>query len=151
MHADLTYGRSARFASLLIAGGMMLGAGCAGGGRAPDPGATVADCGLPTPKDKVDPSMVPALFVDVVDGEVVQAQQQDRGFVAAINLRLSVTEAFKRYRTAVKEAGYQEITVDNEGFEAEITLKKGKAIVAIQIRRSICEDASVAFVNQVHR
>ncbi|MFN2389615.1 MAG: hypothetical protein ABR575_08450 [Actinomycetota bacterium] len=126
-------------------------AGCAGkeSGGASEP----VDCGLPTPERGLDASVVPRLFVEPVKGEVVQAEtgRRGRGFVAAVNVPLSVSDTFDAYRRAAARVGYREVFVDNERFEAEITLEKGTDLVAIQIRRSICDDRSVAFVNEVVR
>lgn len=66
-----------------------------------------------------------------------------------MNVPLSVQEAFDFYRKAVKEAGYESISVDNEGFEAELYLRRKKHLAAIQIRTSTCEDRAIVFINDI--
>ena len=117
----------------------------------PRPGEIAASCGLPTPKRNLDRAIVPEIFLR--DGEAVltSAQRERGGFIAALNVPLSVTDAFAEYRTLAREAGYRVISEDNEIFEAEIYLRRQGEIGAIQIRRSICEDASIVFVNVIER
>jgi hypothetical protein len=66
-----------------------------------------------------------------------------------LSVPLSVQEALPPYRKAVAEAGFDVVSEDNEGFEAEVYLKRGKRLGAIQIRRTLCDDVSVVFVNIV--
>lgn len=66
-----------------------------------------------------------------------------------INVQMGVQESLKTYHSIVTEHGFEIIQEDNEGFEAEIYLRKKKQLAAIQIRRSQCDDASVIFVNLV--
>ncbi|MCA1695110.1 MAG: hypothetical protein LC749_10425 [Actinobacteria bacterium] len=69
--------------------------------------------------------------------------------MTAINVPLSVGEAVTFYKRAVKEAGYEIINADNEGFEAEISLRKKNRLAAIQIRTSTCGDRSIVFINEI--
>ena len=53
------------------------------------------------------------------------------------------------YRAAIKEAGYEAINIDNEGFEAEMYLRRKNKLAAIQIRTSTCDDRSIVFINEI--
>lgn len=81
--------------------------------------------------------------------EIAKSAAERGGFITAVNVPLSVQEAFEFYKKAVKEAGYESISVDNEGFEAELYLRRNKRLAAIQIRTSKCEDRSIVFVNEI--
>ena len=105
-------------------------------------------CGLPTPEPGREESLVPKLFLPS-GSEVSNAQAERGGFIAAINVPLGVTPAFDYYREAVEGGGYEIIQTDNEGFEAELYLRKGKHLAAVQIRTSTCNDRSIVFVNQI--
>jgi hypothetical protein len=103
---------------------------------------------LPSPQANLDESLVPPLFLP--DGAVLTRAQRERGgFLAAINVTLGVQDALRYYRRAVNDGGYEVIQADNEGFEAELYLRKGKFLAAVQIRTSKCDDESIVFVNVV--
>lgn len=91
---------------------------------------------------------MPELFLPE-GAEISNAQAERGGFVTAINVRLGVSEALEFYKKAVKEGGYEIIQSDNEGFEAEIYLRKKNRLAAIQIRTSTCGDRSIVFVNEI--
>ena len=107
-------------------------------------------CGLPTPDPEPDrdDSLVPEVFLPS-GAEIAKAEAERGGFVTAINVPLSVQEAFDFYKVAASEGGYETIQTDNEGFEAEIYLRHGKRLAAIQVRTSTCEDRSIVFVNEI--
>jgi hypothetical protein len=64
-------------------------------------------------------------------------------------VRLGVEEALAFYEKAVKAGGYEVIQIDNEGFEAEMYLRRKNRLAAIQIRTSTCDDRSIVFVNEI--
>jgi hypothetical protein len=66
-----------------------------------------------------------------------------------LNIRMSVQDALPLYKRAIARAGFELVGEDNEGFEAELYLKRGKELGSLQIRTSVCSDASVVFVNVV--
>lgn len=107
-------------------------------------------CGLPTPQPDAKPSVIPEGFVPA-GSEVTRGQKERGGFLAAINLRAGVTDAFEMYQDILKEEGYQITGLDNEGFEAEVFFKKDDKLGAIQIRTSRCEDATIVFIQLVDR
>ena len=122
----------------------LLIAGCDGS----DPKVQPLDCGLPSPEPSAQRELVPDYFL--IEGtEVIRAQAERGGFLAMLNVDLGVQDALETYHSIVLENGFEIIQEDNEGFEAEIYLRKKKQLAAIQIRRSQCDDASVLFVNVV--
>jgi hypothetical protein len=107
-----------------------------------------ADCGLPSPSPGLDEALIPVELVPP-DAEISSAARRKGGITGVINLPLGVQPAFDFYREAVKRAGFKIIQLDNEGFEAELYLRRARTLGAIQVRRSVCNDASVAFVNLI--
>ena len=105
-------------------------------------------CGLPTPEPERDETIVPRYFLPE-GAEVSNATAERGGFLTAINVPLNVQKSYDFYTEAAKGAGYEMIQTDNEGFEAELYLRKGKRLAAIQIRQSKCSDRSIAFVNEI--
>lgn len=118
-------------------------------GEVPPPGLS-GTCGLPTPDPGTDrdDSLVPDIFLPS-GAEIAKAEAERGGFITAINVPLSVGAAFDFYREAAKGGGYEIIQTDNEGFEAEIYLRHGKRLAAIQVRTSTCDDRSIVFVNEI--
>ena len=108
-----------------------------------------ADCGVPTPDPASRPELIPApLLLDGV-ADVASAGRRRGGVTAVLSVPHSVQDALPFYRKAIAEAGFEIVGEDNEGFEAEVYLKRGKRLGAIQIRRTLCDDVSVVFVNIV--
>jgi hypothetical protein len=114
-----------------------------------DDQAIPARCGLPTPDPGADASVVAEAFLLGGDAEVTKTDKSKRGTIAALNVPYSVSDAFSRYSESVRQDGYQVVDDDFEGFEAEIYLRKGDDLGAVQIRRSTCDDASIVFVNVI--
>lgn len=135
--------------ALLLAGALLL-VGCSGDSDTATETGIPSDCGLPTPSPGVHAELVPEYFV-LEGAEIAMVQRRRGGFVAAINLPYSVTPALGRYREVLRQQGYEELGIDNEGFEAEVFFRSGKQIGQVQIRSSVCEDATIGFVNVVSR
>jgi hypothetical protein len=114
-----------------------------------DDQAIPAQCGLPTPDPGADASVVADAFLLDGDAEVTKTEKSKRGTIAALNVPYSVSDAFSRYSESVRQDGYQVVDDDFEGFEAEIYLRKGDDLGAVQIRRSTCDDSSIVFVNVI--
>ena len=125
--------------SLLVAGACNEGGG----------GSTAADCGVPTPDPAAQAELIPEPFLLDGDAAVASAGRRRGGVTAVLSVPLSVQDALPRYRKAVREGGFEVVSQDNEGFEAEVYLKQGKQLGAIQIRRTLCDDVSIVFVNVV--
>ena len=83
------------------------------------------------------------------DAEVASAARRKGGITGVLNIQMSVQDAFPRYKKAIAQAGFELVGEDNEGFEAELYLRRGKELGSLQIRTSVCEDAAVVFVNVV--
>ena len=140
-----------RVAAAVLAAAFLIMACGRGDGR-PDANATgiPAECGLPTPKTNIDVDAIPEELI--VEDAVVSNVQKTKGrLIAAINAPYSVQDALKLYRDAVLDANFEIISVDNEGFEAEIYMARKDELGQIQVRMSQCEDASIVFVNLVDR
>ncbi len=105
-------------------------------------------CGLPSPVPGVESDGIPQAFIP--DGaEVARVQRRGTGIIASINVPYDVNEAFGIYKDAIGELGYELLGEDNEGFEAELYLRKQDRLTAVQIRSSTCDKASVVFVNMI--
>ena len=125
---------------------LLAGAACNRGGGGSD---VPADCGVPAPDPASRPELIPAPFLLDGDAEVASAGRRRGGVTAVLSVDLSVQDALPLYRKAIARAGFEVVGEDNEGFEAEVYLKRGKRLGAIQIRRTLCDDVSVVFVNIV--
>lgn len=110
--------------------------------------ALPSSCALLTVRPNVDAELVSDEFL-LEGAEVTQARKTPKRLVAAINNPHSVNASFDQYKQTVKEAGYAIVGQDNEGFEAELYLRRGAFLGAIQIRTSRCPEATVVFVNLV--
>ena len=107
------------------------------------------NCGLPSPSPGLNRSRVPEPLYLEGEVELSGTQKVRGGWVSTINIPYSVQEALPLYQAAVEEAGFEIVSQDNEGFEAELYLRSRKHHAAVQIRRSTCEKASIVFVNIV--
>lgn len=125
---------------------LVTGAACNGGG---DEREAAAGCGVPTPDPAAQGELVPQDLLLGGDATVASAGRRKGGVTAVLSVDLSVQDALKLYRKAVARAGFELVSEDNEGFEAELYLKQGERLGALQIRRSLCDDVSVVFVNVV--
>lgn len=107
-----------------------------------------AKCGLPTPRPGVRADLVPEEFM--MDGAVVfKAQKTKDRLTAALNNPHSVNESYIEYKKIVRQSDFALVGEDNEGFEAELYMKKGNELGAVQIRVSQCPEATVVFLNFV--
>ncbi len=112
-------------------------------------GDQAAGCGLPKPDPAADATLIPQELLLDGDAEVASAGRRKGGITGVLNIRMSVQDAFPIYKKAIARAGFELVGEDNEGFEAELYLKRGKELGSLQIRTSVCEDAAVVFVNVV--
>ena len=132
-------------AGLLLA---LVLAGCAqGAGGTPEAGPT--NCGLLNVKPSVDPEQIPAPLRLGDTAEVATTEVKQGRLLAAMNVRMTVNESFEAYKKAVGETGLEILQEDNEGFEAELYVKDGKELGSVVIRRSLCENAVVVYLNLV--
>ena len=83
--------------------------------------------------------------------EIARIEDLKDRFIATINAPYSVNEAYRTYLRQVKEAGWDVVTHETEGFEAEIYLTDPKRLGAIQVRTSTCEEKVVVYVSIVDR
>jgi hypothetical protein len=103
------------------------------------------NCSLFPIDRKADPSVVPEPFL--LDGmQVAKSIQTKKRLTVAMNNPRSVQESFPLYKQAVKEAGFELVGEDNEGFEAELYIRRGSTLGQIQIRMSPCPDATGVYL-----
>lgn len=131
------------FAGVLLA--LVLSACAQGAGGSPD--ARPTNCGLLTVKPSADPEQIPAPLRLGGTVEVAATEVKRGRLLAAMNVRMTVDQSFAIYKDALAEAGLEILQEDNEGFEAELYVGDGKELGSVVIRRSLCEDAVVVYLN----
>lgn len=124
---------------------LLVAVACNGGGG----DDVAADCGVPTPDPRARADLLPQPFLLDGDAEVASAGRRRGGVTGVLSVSLSVQEAVPVYKKAIDEEGFELVGEDNEGFEAELYMKRGERLGAVQIRRTLCDDVSVVFVNVV--
>ncbi len=126
----------------------MVLAACDGGPETDGPRVIAGTCGFPKKTIEIDSSALPKDFV--FEGvEVANFEDRKNRLTAALNVPFGVQDALPRYRDASKRAGFEIIQEDNEGFEAELYLRKGNDLAQVQIRGSQCRDAVRVYVSIV--
>ena len=138
----------ARGAGILLAGWLVIcSAACSSEEPAEKAEIDLAECGLPEPTPGADASLIPNPFLLGGEAEVIQVEVEEGRVIGGLGLRLNVDRSFDRYKTAIPEASYELLQEDNEHFEAELYIKKGKELGSIQIRGSTCPDAVIVYLN----
>lgn len=125
-------------------------AGCSEERKDPSEDGLSGTCGL----RKVAPDVKEERVADefLLEGVEIAKITDMRGrFIATINAPYSVDEAYRAYLEQVEEAGWDIVTHETEGFEAEIYLSDRKNLAAIQVRTSTCEGKVVVYVSMVDR
>ena len=126
---------------------LILPGGCAGD----DPGgkASTSDvCRLPEPKDQIDISLVPRAFIPPSDHEFTQTEKRRGRLVVVLTLEGTIQSALEEYRSLVEGSGFDVLQEDNEGFEAELYLQRGRGDLAVvQIRATGCEGKTLILLN----
>jgi hypothetical protein len=103
------------------------------------------DCGLFPIDPKADASVVPEPFL--LEGmEVAKSIKNKKRLTVAMNNPRSVQESFPLFKRAVSDAGFELVGEDNEGFEAELYMRRGSTLGQIQIRMSPCPDATGVYL-----
>ena len=113
-------------------------------------GGLSGTCGLRKIAKNVDESRVSEEFL--LEGVEVARTQDFKGkFIATVNAPYGVNEAYRQYQDKVREAGWDIVSQETEGFEAEIYLSDERRLAAVQIRTSTCEGKVVVYVSIVDR
>jgi len=115
-----------------------------------DEGGLSGTCGLRKIAPNVDESLVGEEFL--LNGvEIAKTQNLKDRFIATINAPYGVDEAYRLYQDQIKDAGWDVVTQETEGFEAEIYLSNEQELAAIQIRTSTCDRKVVVYVSIIDR
>lgn len=122
-------------------------AGCASEGSSEDEPPDLTECGLPDVDPGSDVSLVPAPLLLDGDAQVAKTVVEEGRVIGALNVPLTVQEAFVAYKQALRRTELEVLQEDNEGFEAELYLKEGKELGSLQIRSSTCPNAVVVYLN----
>lgn len=105
-------------------------------------------CRLPEPKDGIHISLVPRAFIPPSDHEFTQTEKRRGRLVAVLVLEGTIQSALEEYRSLVEGSGFEVLQEDNEGFEAELYLQKGRGDLAVvQIRATGCEGKTLILLN----
>ena len=134
-----------RFSLLLV---LSLALPACGGDAKQTDEAFPANCNLPSPPADLDTSRVPDLFV--IDGAVVRNVAEEKDLlIVALNVPSGIEETYESYKAAFDDEAYDRIGEDFEGFEGELYLREKESgnLVAIQVRRPNCNEASSVTVN----
>ena len=128
---------------------VLVACGDGGGGTSSEP--FPPNCNLPSPSPGLDTSAVPELFY--VDGAVVRnvAEQKDL-LIVALNVPAGIEKTYESYKAAFEGGAYDRIGEDFEGFEGELYLREKTSgdLVAVQVRRPNCTEASSVTINVNH-
>ena len=131
--------------SLLVI--LMLGAACA------DDQKTASqqkedECRLPSPQAGVDASLIPGGFLPPGDADVTQTEKRRGRLIAVLTLPGTIQSVLGEYRNLVNESGFDVLQEDNEGFEAELYLQRGRGDLAVvQIRETGCTETMLVLLN----
>lgn len=114
---------------------------CSGGTETPE--LFPAACRLPSPVAEVDVSKIPGGLLVDERSQVRSIERIDGLLVVAMNVPMSVTQAYEAYLDVLREPPYDLIGNENEGFEMEIYARDRNTgdLVAVQARNPGCAEA----------
>jgi len=116
----------------------------------PPEAATAPACGPTIGETRANTSLVPDIFLIGETPKVTRVIESQQGYSAAILLQIALDPALEEYRSIVKQAGYEILNEDYEGFEAEIYMREGADYVTLQLRETACEDETVAYLRVIY-
>ena len=138
----------ARAAAILLSGVLTVSSlACASEDPPEEEPVDLTECGLPKPHADADAGLIPDPFLLDGQAELIQVEVEEGRVIGGLGLRLNVDRAFDLYKEAIPEASYELLQEDNEHFEAELYIKKGKELGSLQIRGSTCPDAVIVYLN----
>ena len=106
------------------------------------------ECRLPSPKPNVDSSLIPESFLPSGQADVTQTEKRKGRLVVVMTIPGTIQSVLDEYRSMVDESGFDLLQEDNEGFEAELYLQKGRGDLAVvQIRETGCTDKVLVLLN----
>ena len=95
----------------------------------------------PTPSAAGDTTVLPSDLGFERWGTLTRAEERPAGVVAEVVTETSIIELYPPVARSVLDAGYDIISAENEGFEAEIFFARGRAVTgAFRFREGPCED-----------
>lgn len=106
-----------------------------------------ADCGLPKADPAADASLFPEPLLLDDEAELARTEIERGRVIGALNVPLGVEAAFARFKDALAQTKFEILQEDNEGFEAELYVRRGKDLGSIQIRSSTCDNAVLVYLN----
>ncbi|MDQ4145133.1 MAG: hypothetical protein M3198_15620 [Actinomycetota bacterium] len=126
---------------------LLISAGCSGEKVKPAAKASPS-CDLPAPAEKLDLTGVPTSF-SPTGTELSRIIRSANGFTVALNVDGSVEDAQDLYRAAVLDDGFDVLSEDFEGIEAELYLQRNKEYATVRIISTACPSTSRAYVQLV--
>ena len=128
----------------------IIGGGCANDDKPSEERGLSGTCGLRKIGRDVKERRVPKEFL--LEGVEIARTQDFRGrFIATVNAPYGVDDAYRSYLKQVKEAGWDIVTHETEGFEAEIYLSNRRYMAGLSIRTSTCEGKVVVYASILDR
>ena len=113
-------------------------AACSGG----DGGTGATDpevCSTDNPVDESDLERLPKGLPLDEWGAVLKVQNREGYVGAEVISETSIVELYPEISRAVRAGGYETISGENEGFEAELFFQKGQNIGSFLLRKGPCE------------
>lgn len=132
---------------LVVLGLMVLSTSCGDeGGGSNHKGQ--AECRLPSPQGEVDAGLVPDDFRPPGEITVTRTEKRKGRLVVVMTVPGTIQSVLDEYRSLTRGSGFDLLQEDNEGFEAELYLQKGRGDLAVvQIRETGCADKILVLLN----
>ena len=137
------------FLALVLA----IGPACGGDGeptltKPSNPATPTVACRLPTPQPGVDPTSIPDTFLPAGEPDVTRTEERRGRLAAVLTIPGTVQSVLHEYQERVRASEFDLLQKDNEGFEAELYLQKGRGDLAVvQIRETGCTDTVLVLLN----
>ncbi len=132
-----------RFAAVAATGALFV----ACGGDGADSAATPQDCSTPAPVSGAKLDILPPKLPFEKWGTIIKVTERS-GFVGAeLISKLTIVELYPEISRAIQNGGYQTISGENEGFEAELFFQKGPNTGTFLLREGPCKgDVTVKLI-----
>jgi len=104
-------------------------------------------CGFPSPVGSPTAAGIPHALLPVEGSEVLESRPRDERLILSLAVPASVSDSFDAYKSSVRDAAFEILLQDFEGFEAELYLKRNRYLAVVEIRSSGCKDHSLVRLN----